>query len=59
MEKLTYILLNGVFILIAALVVQRLDPNPKPRKHLLLAGITLYLMMVVFNTYLTSLAIVR
>ena len=59
MEKLTYILLNGMFILIAALVVQRLDPNPKPRKHLLLAGVSLYLMMVVFNTYLTSLAIVR
>ncbi len=59
MEKLTYLLLNGVFFLAAALVIQRLDPDPKPRKHLLLAGITLYLMMVVFNTYLTSLAIVR
>ncbi len=59
MVKLTYLLLNIAFFFVAALVVQRLDPNPKPRKHLLLAGIVLYLMMIVFNTYLTSLAIVR
>ena len=58
MTRLTYLLLNSVFILIAILVVHKLDPKPKPRKHLLLAGIILYFMMVIFNTYLTSLAIV-
>jgi lycopene cyclase domain-containing protein len=59
MKNLTYLLLNAVFMLIVILAIHRIDPNPKPRKHLLLAGVILYLMMVVFNTYLTSLAIVR
>lgn len=59
MIKLSYLLLNIAFFLIAALLIRKLDPKPKPRKHILIAGVTLYLMMLVFNTYLTSLAIVR
>ncbi len=59
MRNLTYLLLNLAFVMMALLTIRKLNPKPKPRPHLLLAGICLYFMMVIFNTYLTSLTIVR
>ncbi len=55
--RYTYILLGCAFMLLAWLIVQRLGYRAS-RRMLIVTGFC-YLMMVIFNTYLTSLPIVR
>ncbi|MCC7543351.1 lycopene cyclase domain-containing protein [bacterium] len=57
MKQYIYLLLCLVFMLFAWLIVQRVRYRATPR--ILKVALICYLMMVVFNTYLTSLPIVR
>lgn len=57
MMKYTYVLLGCVFMLIAWIIIQRLGFGANRR--MLVVAAFCYMMMVVFNTYLTSLPIVR
>jgi len=56
----TYLLLNLFFLFLAWLFMARFKLQPtKPRPEFFLALIALYLMMLAFNTYLTTLPIVQ
>lgn len=61
MKSFTYLALNLAFMGIAWLIIRQLNPKSSQQnsQHTLIAIIILYLLMVGFNTYLTSLAIVR
>ena len=66
MIRFTYLALNIMFLLIAWLIVRRLNQHLVIRKTLianqsaiLFTGVVSYLLMVGFNTYLTILPIVR
>ncbi len=55
--RYTYVLLACVFLSISWLIVQRLQYRAS--KNILIVTTICYTMMVVFNTYLTSLPIVQ
>lgn len=63
MKQLTYISLAAVFMLIAWLIQRRLTKHDKPslldQQSIMAAGLICYGLMIVFNTYLTSLPIIR
>ena len=61
MKLFSYALLNLIFMLLAWLALQRLAPKSTPAdaRIRIVSLLILYFLMVIFNTYLTSLAIVR
>ncbi|MFO0954937.1 MAG: lycopene cyclase domain-containing protein [Candidatus Saccharibacteria bacterium] len=59
MKSYTYVLLNLGFMLVAWLLATRWLPRADNSQHRLALAVLLYFAMVIFNTYLTSLAIVR
>lgn len=61
--SLTYLLLNGIGLLVGWLIFKFFNRQHSftvlEQKSLMITGLIAYALMVVFNTYLTSLPIVR